>query len=128
MKPIIKMMTLVLFMLGPFSAAQASIVHVWKCNLFDGKTQTDVEKASSAWIATHKSMNGGDKIKVYHEYPLVATAESGSFNFVLIVPDVETWGAFVGSEHDAAASEADSAWDEIASCEGSTLWRSVRVE
>ena len=116
------------FMLSSFSIANANVVHVWQCKLHDGKTEADVMKASSAWLATHKSMKGGDEIKIYHDFPLVANAGDGSFNWVMIVPNVEAWGVITGGQHSSAASEADVAWSEVASCKGSTLWNSVKVE
>jgi len=116
------------FLLSSFSIANARVVQVWQCTLHDGKTEADVMKASSAWVATHKSMKGGDEITVYHDFPLVAIAGEGSFNWVMIVPNVETWGVIAGGQHSPAASEADDAWSEVASCKGSTLWNSVKVE
>jgi len=119
---------LAIFLLSSFSIANASVVQVWQCNLLDGKTEADVMKASSTWLATHKNRKGGDDLKVYHEFPLVATAEDGSFNFVMIVPDPEAWGVFAGADHSSAASKADNAWAEVASCKGSALWNSTKVE
>jgi hypothetical protein len=116
------------FILSSFGIANANVVHVWQCKLHDGKTEADAMKVSSAWLATHKSMKGGSEIKVYHEFPLVANVVDGSFNWVMIAPNAETWGAFEGGSHSTAASEADNAWNEVASCNGSTLWNSVKVE
>jgi len=117
------------FMLGSFSIANADVVQVWQCNLHDGKTATDVMKASSAWLAAHKNLKGGDELRVYHEFPLAANVGDGSFNFVMILPNVETWGVLMGGhEEGSPASETDNAWSEVVSCKGSTLWESVKVE
>ena len=117
------------FMLSSFSIANADVVQVWQCKLHDGKTEADVMKVSSTWLAAHKSLKGGDELKAYHDFPFVADVGDGSFNFVMILPNVETWGVFMGGhEEGSAASETDSAWSEVASCKGSTLWNSVKVE
>ena len=120
---------LAVFMLSLFSIANAGVVQVWQCKLYDGKTGADVMKVSSAWLVAHKSLKGGDELKAYHDFPLAANVGEGSFKFVMILPNVETWGVFMGGhEEGSAASETDNAWSEVASCEGSTLWDSVRVE
>jgi len=117
------------FLLSSFSIANAKVVQVWECKLHDGKTGADVMKASSAWVAAHKSLKGGDELKAYHELPLAGNVGEGSFNFVMILPNVETWGVYMGGhEEGSAASETDNAWSKVASCKGSTLWDSVEVE
>lgn len=115
-------------MLSSFSIASANVVQVWQCNLLDGKTEADVMKVSSTWLAAHKSKKGGEELKVYLDSPLAANVGDGSFNFVMILPDPETWGVFAGGDHSSAASEADKAWNEVASCNGSSLWNSAKVE
>ena len=128
MKMMIKMVVAT-FMLSSFSIASADAVQVWQCKLHDGKTGADIMEVSSAWLAAHKSLKGGDELRAYHEFPLAANVGGGSFNFVMILPSVETWGVFMGGhEEGSAASETDNAWSEVASCEGSTLWDSVKVE
>jgi hypothetical protein len=85
-------------------------------------------KVSSAWLAAAKGMKGGDKLKVFHDFPLAATAGEGGFSFVMIAPDTDTWGAFMGGYENSAAAKADTGWNEVATCKGSSLWNSVKVE
>jgi len=115
-------------MLILFGVANADVVQVWQCNLHDGKTEADIMKVSSAWLAAAKSMKGGDKIKVFHDFPLVANAGDGGFGFIMIVPNVETWGIFTGGYENSAAAKADVSWGEVATCKGSNLWNSVPVK
>ena len=117
-----------LVILGSFTAANAGVVQVWECTLKEGKTASDVTKVSSAWLAAAKGMNGGEKMEVYHEFPLAAEAGSGRFNFVMILPDPESWGVFMGGYQGSAASKSDQEWDEVAGCSGSSLWNSVQVK
>lgn len=127
MKTLLKAI-LSLSILSCFTVANAGVVQVWECTLKEGKTADDVMKASSAWLAGAKSMNGGEKLEVYHEFPIAAAAGDGRFNFVMIAPDSENWGVFMGGYQGSAASKADEEWSEIADCSGSSLWDSVKVE
>ena len=115
-------------LLGSVASANAAVVQVWTCTLNEGKTGADIMQASSAWLAAAKGQKGGADIKVYHEFPLAATAGSGGFNFVMILPDAETWGVFTGGYEGSAAAKADDEWNKVASCSGSSLWESVAVK
>lgn len=127
MKTMTKMI-LTALLLGAFSCANASVVQVWKCTLHEGKTDADIEKASSAWLAAAKSMKGGADLEVYHSYPLAANAGEGGFEFVLIAPDAATWGAFWNEYSGSAASKTDADWNQAADCSGSSLWNSTAIK
>ncbi len=115
-------------LLGAFSCANADIIQVWKCTLHDGKTDADIEQASSAWLAAAKSMQGGADLEVYHNYPLAANAGEGGFMFVLVAPDTATWGAFMNGYEGSAAAKADAGWNNVAACSGSSLWNSTKIK
>jgi len=115
-------------LMGLSTLASAGAVQVWECTLHDGKTDTELMKASSAWLAAAKSMKGGEEFKVYHDFPLAANAGDGRFNFVLVAPGADNWGVFMAGYQGSAASAADDAWGEVASCSGSGLWESVEVK
>ena len=115
-------------LLGAFTCANADVIQVWKCTLNDGKTDADIEQASSAWLAAAKSMQGGADLKVYHNYALAANAGAGGFMFVLIAPDTATWGAFMNGYEGSAAAKADADWNNVAACSGSSLWNSTEIE
>ena len=119
---------LAILILGSFAVANAGVVQVWECTLHDGKTEADVMKVSSAWLAAAKSMKGGEGLKVYHDFPLAANAGNGRFNFIMIAPDVENWGVFMGGYQGSTASKADEDWGDVAACSGSTLWTSDEVK
>jgi hypothetical protein len=111
-----------------FTCASADVVQVWECTLHGGKTEADVMKASSAWLAAARSMKGGAELKIYHEFPLAADPGVGGFNFVLTAADPATWGTFFNSYDSSAAAKADEDWNNVASCGGSTLWSSSEVK
>lgn len=111
------------------SAFADSVVHIWTCELNDGKTSADVVAASSDWLKVAKSMEGGKDLKVYLEFRIAANVGDDAFNFVLVAPDEKTWGIWYGGDDsDSAMQDANTAWSEVAACSGSSLWFSVEVE
>ena len=106
-----------------------STLHIWECNLNDGKTQANAMTVSTAWLAAAKTMKGGADLQLTLEFPLASSSSGdGSFNFVLIATNPAAWGVFMNGYDDSAAAEADVAWSEVASCSGSSIWASVDVE
>ena len=105
-----------------------SIVQLWSCKLNDGKTGDDLVAVSSAWLKAAKSMEGGDAIEAYLEFPIAAETEDGEFTFVMVVADTKTWGVFNNDYLDSPAGEAEEAWGEVATCSVSSLWASVEIE
>ena len=124
-----KITNILLFALlaGSCSLANAAAVHVWTCKLNDGKTTDDLDAVSSAWVAATKSMKGGEKIEAFHEFPVAATVGDG-FNFVVITPNFEDWGKVTQAYPGSASEKADEAWGEVATCSGSSLWASAKIE
>ena len=111
------------------SAFADSVVHIWTCELNDGKTGDDVVAASSAWFEVAKSMEGGEDLEAYLEFRIAANVGDDSFNFVLIAADAKTWGIWYDSDSpDSAMQDADIAWSEVAACSSSSLWSSVEIE
>ena len=111
------------------SAFADSVVHIWTCELNDGKTYEDVVAVSSSWLEVAKSQAGGADLKLYMEYPIAAPVREGSFNFVLVVADAETWGTWYDSDDsESAMQDANIAWYEVATCSDSSLWSSIEIE
>ena len=105
-----------------------SIVQLWSCKLNDDKTFADLEAVSSAWLKAAKSMEGGEDLEAFLEYPIAADAGGGDFTFVMVVADTKTWGVFNNDYPDSPVGEADQAWSEVATCSSSSLWESVEIE
>ena len=128
-KRIIASLTTSVMLLFAASAFADSVVHIWTCELNDGKTGADATAVSSEWVKVAKSREGGENLEVYLEWPIAASAGDDSFNFVLIVADEKTWGVwFGGDDPDSAMQDANTAWSEVAACSGSSLWYSVEIE
>jgi hypothetical protein len=127
MKTSTKILLFAIFM-GSCSLANAKSVEVWNCKLNDGKSFDDLMVVSSAWLAATKSMEGAEGIEAYHEYPAVANAGDGGFNFVVILPDLEVWGKLAKAYPGSASQKADEAWGEVATCKGNSLWASEKIK
>ncbi len=110
------------------TSASADVIHIWTCELNDGKTFTDAVDVSSAWLKVAKSMKGGKDLEAFVEFPFAAQTGDGGFTFVLIVPDAKTWGVFYNDYDDSPAAKADMAWAKVATCSSSSLWQSVKIE
>jgi len=104
-----------------------SIVHTWTCKLHDGKSMDDMMGASSAWLKVVKSVEGGENVKLFLEYPIVANTVDGSFNFVVVAdklgPMAITW-----SLTSDILEGAEDTWWEFAACSASSLWQSIEIE
>ena len=128
-KRLIALLTASEMLLFTASAFADSVVHIWTCELNDGKTGDDVVAASSAWFEVAKSMEGGEDLEAYLEFRIAANVGDDSFNFVLIAADAKTWGIWYDSDSpDSAMQDADIAWSEVAACSSSSLWSSVEIE
>ena len=111
------------------ASAFADVLHIWTCELNDGKTFADAEDVSSAWLKVAKSMEGGEDLEVFLDFPFAANVGDGSFNFVLVAADAKTWGVwFNNADPDSPIVEANATWAEVAACSGSSLWNSVEIE
>lgn len=103
--------------------------HVWSCELQAGKTIDDARAVSLAWLNAAKSMKGGDQLKVYVNYPIVVEPSGGRFDFVLVAPTLEAWGAFYdGYAGNSPVAKADEEFARVANCSGSALWESIMIE
>ena len=118
---------LAMYLLATSSYAD-SIVHIWNCKLNDGKTTENLAAVTSDWLKAAKTMEGGGALELYLEFPEAAAVGDGSFSFVLVAPDTKTWGLFMNDYPESPAAKADEAWGEVATCSGSSLWRSVAFE
>jgi len=106
----------------------ASALQVWECTLKEGKTPQDAEAVSIAWLKAAQGLKGGDQMDVYLTYPVAAEAGGGRFNFVMVVPSFADWGEFENGYEGSAAAKADDDFADIATCSGSSLWASVKME
>lgn len=106
-----------------------SVLHIWECEINDGYTGADVTAASVAWLEAARTVDGGEDMSVYLDWPIAANSGDGSFNFVMSVADTPTWGVFFSDESDNdEMAAANTAWNETATCSGSSMWYSNELE
>ena len=106
-----------------------SVLHIWECKINDGYTGADVTAASVAWLEAARKVEGGEDMSVYLDWPIAANRGDGGFSFVMEVADEQTWGAFMGNEPDDDEMDAaNTAWNETATCSGSSIWYSNELE
>ena len=111
------------------SASADSVLHIWSCQLNDGKTIQDAVDASSAWLKAAKTVEGGEDLAVYVDVGIAANVSDGHFNFVLVVADAKTWGTWYGApDPDGVGAEAEAAWSEVAACSSSSMWNSIEIK
>ncbi len=127
MKTITKLF-IALALLCSFTLASADVVHVWRCQLNDGKTTDDLDAASKAWLAAVKAVEGTEAVEAYHNFPVAANAGDGQFLFITIDSDFSSWGAQADAYPGSAVAEADEAWAKVATCSSSSLWFSQKIE
>ena len=104
-----------------------TIVHTWTCKLHDGKSMNDMVEASSAWLKVAKSVKGGEDLKLFLEFPIVANTVDGTFNFVVVGDEVGPMEITWSLDSDIL-EDAEDVWWEFAACSSSSLWQSVEIE
>ena len=129
MKKIIATLVISVSYLIAAPAFADNIIQIWACQLNDGKTGADAVEVSSTWLDSAKKIEGGEDFNVLLRFPIAASAGDDDFRFVLVVADAKTWGVWVdNSTDDANLAEANDAWNEVASCSGSSMWAGVPIE
>lgn len=105
------------------------VIQIWSCGLNDGHSGDDAVSVSQEWLDAAKAVDGGAELNVILRFPLAADLKDGSFSFVLIAPDAQTWGAWVDkSADDTKLAASNVAWSEVAHCTGSSMWSAVNLQ
>lgn len=108
-------------------ASADSVVQLWTCEINEGKTRAELLAVSAAWLTATQSVDGGADFEAYLEYPMAAD-DLSTFTFVLIASDAKSWGTYSDAYDGSASEKADEAWEEVADCSSSSLWKSVKIE
>lgn len=103
--------------------------HVWTCELNAGKSINDARAVSLLWLQAARTMKGGEQLQVFVNYPIVVSSSGSRFDFVVRSPSLAAWGSFYdGYDPGSAVGKADEEFAEVATCSGSTMWESIKVE
>lgn len=125
---IFRILAVMFLSLTAFPTHADNLLHIWNCTANDGKTMADVNAVSLAWLKAARGMKGGEAFDVYIDVPIAAQAGGGRFDFVLIAPSFESWGAFNQIYDGSPAQKADDAFGEVAECQSSSMWLSRKME
>ena len=67
---------------------------VWICELNPGKSLDDARAVSLTWLKAARSMESGDQLQAFINYPIIVNASLNRFDFVVRAPSLGAWGAF----------------------------------
>lgn len=94
-----------------------------------GKSLDDARAVSLTWLEAARTMKGGEQLQVFVNYPIVVSSSGSRFDFVVRSPSLAAWGTFYdGYDPGSAVGKADEAFAKVATCSGSTMWESIKVE
>ena len=110
------------------SALADGITQVWDCELDDDATGEELMEVSKRWADAARKIDGASELEAYIEVPIVGDASAGDFYFVMSLPSATAWGQFEDGYEGSEAEAVDEDWAEVASCDGSTLMRSMSLQ
>jgi hypothetical protein len=118
----------VFLLFSGMSANADSTLHIWQCELNDGKTFADVAAASSSWLAAIRAAGAGEDAQLSLESAMAAPVSETTFNFVLSVADTKAWGELWVNVNGEELLAANAAFSAVASCDAGSIWISVDIK
>ena len=115
-------------LLSSVSATADSTLHIWQCELKDGKSGPDAAAAASKWLAAVKAVGAGEDAEVSIEFAMASSLSERAFNFVLSVADTKAWGEFWANAAGPELAAANEAFRAVASCDAGSIWNSFDIE
>jgi hypothetical protein len=109
--------------------AGGKATQMWRCELQDDATEDQVVAAAEKWLATAKTMKGGENFEAYVYFPVAVNANGESdLIFVVVAPSFSEWGEFWDGYKDSAAAKLDQENQEFVDPTDSGLWESIKVK
>jgi hypothetical protein len=105
------------------------VMHVYQCNLIEGKTEAQAEEAAQLYLTALRQLDGGKELKMKILWP-VAVNNLGEIDFhiVLISPSFTDWGRMWDAYKDDTAAAKFEDLQGTADCNDSAVWESINVE
>ena len=128
MKTVIRLALVTLMMAIAAPAYSDSFSMFLKCEQDDDATPQALQAVASKWLKAANSMKGGENIKVFLNFPVVAAMGDTDLALVIVTPSLAEWGVFMDGYEGSAAQQLDTEWDELAACPDSALMKSVQVK
>mgnify|MGYP000007621752 CR=1 FL=1 len=129
MKTMIRLIIISLLMMvaAPAWSADAAMQY-FKCEQHEEATDEQLEELASAWLKAAKTMKGGENLKAYLNFPVVAQMGEYDFFFVVVAPSLAEWGQFMAGYSGSPAEKVDDDFGDLADCPDSVLFEGVKVE
>ena len=129
MKHIIKAVLISMLMIVVAPAyAGGSAVQMFKCEMDDDASESDVKAYAAKWLKAARTMKGGENLEVSVFFP-VAVNNMAETDMIIAVtaPSFAEWGLFWDSYGGSSAAAADKEHDMIA-CPNSAVWESFKIK
>ncbi|MGI9328816.1 MAG: hypothetical protein ACR2PZ_26610 [Pseudomonadales bacterium] len=110
----------------PAQAAENRILYIWTCELNEGKTSDDVQKANSVWIKFVNKQVPKGGIRSFVVSPIVGDATK--FRYLDSYPDLTAWTAMDKAMKSDRGQEIEASLNEAATCSHSSLHNAVETE
>lgn len=118
---------LLLVVAAPAWSADAAMQY-FKCEQLEEASDEQLEEVAAAWLKAAKSMKGGENLKAYLNFPVVAQMGEYDFFFVIVAPSLTEWGEFMAGYSGSPAEKVDDDFGDLADCPDSVLFEAVKVE
>jgi hypothetical protein len=118
-----------MLMIGAAPAYAAEAMQMWRCEMDDDTSEEEVTAMAREWLKAAKTMEGGERLKAYVNFPVAVNA-IGEIDvlFVVVAPSFVEWGKFWDNYSGSPANEVDKRNREKIVCPGSALWESVKIK
>ena len=116
-------------MIGAAPAYAAEATQMWKCEMNDDTTEEEVITMAREWLKAAKTMEGGERLKAFVNFPVAVNAIGNvDVFFIVVAPSFAEWGTFWDSYIDSPAAEVDKKNQEKIVCPDSALWESIKIK
>jgi len=112
---------------APAWSADAAMQY-FKCEQHEEATDEQLEEVAAAWLKAARQMKGGENLKVFLNFPVVAQMGEYDFFFVIVAPSLAEWGEFMAGYSGSPAEDVDEDFGNKADCPDSILFEGVKVE
>jgi hypothetical protein len=129
MKITVQLMIVAILMMAAAPAYSAdAAMQYYKCQQNEEAADEQLEEVASAWLKAAKGMRGGENLKAYLNFPVVAQMGDYDFFFVIVAPSLAEWGEFMAGYSGSPAEAVDEDFGNLADCPDSVLFEGVKVE
>jgi len=108
--------------------SEEAAMHYYKCQQNEVASDEQLEEHAAAWLKAAKGMKGGENLKAFLNFPVVAQMGDYDFFFVIVAPSLAEWGEFMANYSGSPAEQVDDEFDKLAACPDSVLFEAVKVE